>query len=128
LNDEPTRWLANLVTHFRHEHSDWDRVHPVVAGKMAYFLKTDEEKAEVSRTYRERKCESNEAAKREIIEKAGEFLIAQGIGPDCFARLRNTEPKTISKMLLLMANSIIKTSKTAERSNMPKRSPPTNLL
>lgn len=82
-DDEKARWLANMVTHYRHEHRAWDRSHRYISWKYGQD------------TYERQKSIINEQAKRQIVRKATEFLLAHGIGVETFAKLQGTEEKTI---------------------------------
>jgi hypothetical protein len=89
IEDIKVRWLANLITHYRHEHiSSWNKMW----GKngrsyqsAAKFGDYDEEKAKV-----------NERAKRQLIRKCYPIFIEVGIEVRHFAELQNTTPETIA--------------------------------
>jgi hypothetical protein len=102
--DEPeVEWLANLVTHYRHGHitswnNCWGRHGSRYRGH--WFGDYDEEKAKV-----------NERAKRQLVRKGHKILLLNGITPDHFLRLQNTDPKTmllVRKYLLPNHNNDIK--------------------
>ncbi len=83
FTDPATRWLANMVTHWRHEHRAWDNnVDHLVNnyGQEAY----DRQKATV-----------NNQAMRVLLRKHTEYLLHHGILPEHFSALKNAEPKTI---------------------------------
>ncbi len=81
--DEKLNWLANIITHFRHNHhsmyNEICRTHYVNLGKY----------------YNSIKAEINEGIKRKIIINHAEFLIKIGVTSSHFAKLQNTKPKTI---------------------------------
>jgi hypothetical protein len=83
ISDERVLYLANLVTHYRHNHVSWDdswrymqRRHPM----------WDYDKA---------KSIFNERAKRQYIRKAHEYLVSLGITADHFSQLQNTTEETL---------------------------------
>lgn len=88
FTDEKVRWLANQITHYRHGHiSSWNKCwgyngHHYRSG---WFGDYEEEKHKV-----------NERAKRQIIRKAGSYLLFHGINRSHFEQLKNTEDKTLS--------------------------------
>ena len=88
FSEEPeVNYLAHLVTHYRHNHiASWNRCWGRHGSRYRrnWFGDYDEEKAKV-----------NERAKRQIIRKGKVILNQVGILPEHFARLQNTEPKTM---------------------------------
>lgn len=82
--DERARWLANMVTHYRHEHRAWDRSHPYLTRRYG------------EATYERQKQKINEQAKRQIIRKATAYLLHHGVQPEHFALLEGTENKTLA--------------------------------
>lgn len=87
-DDPKARFIANLVTHYRHNHlQSWNRCWGLNGKKYRrkWYSDYDDEKQEV-----------NERAKRQIIRKATEKLIALGIGSNTFKKLQNTDGKTIA--------------------------------
>lgn len=85
-DDPRTQWLANMVTHYRHEHRAWDR-------------NLDNLRCYGESTYERQKAIVNEQAKRQIIRKASDFLIAHGVGVEHFRALKGTTEQTIELAL-----------------------------
>jgi hypothetical protein len=86
-NEPEVNYLAHLVTHYRHNHIDsWNRCWGYQGWRYRgnWFVDYDEEKRKV-----------NERAKRQIIRKGRVILNELGIKPEHFARLQNTEEKTM---------------------------------
>ena len=82
-DDPRVEWLANMVTHYRHDHRAWDRSHGYISRKYG------------EATYERQKAKINEQAKRQIIRKATAFLNEHRITVDHFRRLQGTDEKTI---------------------------------
>jgi len=85
--DEKARWLANMVTHHRHEHiSSWDSTwgRNGYANRFLSDVDYDEEKRKV-----------NERAKRQILRKSRDYMILNGFTVEDVLKLQNTETKTI---------------------------------
>ena len=81
-------FIANLVTHYRHEHIEsWNKCW----GENGYRYRRGWFK-----NYEDEKRKVNEQAKRQIIRKAYPILIALGITSDTFKCLQNTDEKTIA--------------------------------
>lgn len=76
-------WLANMVTHYRHEHTKWDNAH-------GYYSK-----AYNQNKYDEEKEIRNERAKRQIIRNCKQFLLDNEFKVEDFLMLQNTDSKTI---------------------------------
>ena len=57
FKDERILWLANMVTHYRHDHRVWDRSHGYISRRYG------------QETYEQQKQVINEQAKRQIIRK-----------------------------------------------------------
>ncbi|MFC0263828.1 hypothetical protein [Fontibacter flavus] len=86
-SDERTLWIANLITHYRHNIiTYWDKCwgHNGYRYRRDWFGDYDEEKAKV-----------NERAKRQIIRKAHKILIDCGITPETFSNLEGTTEETM---------------------------------
>jgi hypothetical protein len=82
FQDEKERWLANMVTRYRHHHITWwDRCWGPNGGRYQgnWFGDYDEEKAKV-----------NEQAKRQIIRKSLDYLLQHEIGIEVFQALQGT--------------------------------------
>ena len=81
------RWLAHLVTHYRHHHiSWWDNCW----GRYGHSYRGDWFGA-----YEEEKAKVNESSKRQIIRKGHLILLANGIQPEYFKSLQNTTEATM---------------------------------
>jgi len=98
-NEPQTLWLANLVTHYRHDHiTSWNKCWGPNGKSYRghWFGDYDEEKSKY-----------NERAKRQYIRKGGEILIANGVTVETFKTLQNTTQKTID----VVEKSLTKVSK-----------------
>lgn len=87
FGDTKAGWLANMVTHYRHDHlKSWDRCWGRYGShyRSGWFGDYEEEKEKV-----------NERAKRQIIRKALAFLKHHQITADTFEQLRNNSSETI---------------------------------
>lgn len=86
--DEPiVEWLANLITHYRHDHlTSWNKCWGYNGGfyGRGWFKDYETEKKKV-----------NERAKRQIIRKGLAILIKNGVKPSHFKRLENTSIETL---------------------------------
>lgn len=80
--DKNTRWLANMITHWRHVHTNWDKSKYKLNGNKGIYEKD--------------KIAVNEYIKQVIIKKYAEFLKSQGITSEHFKRLLNTNSQTIN--------------------------------
>lgn len=81
------RWLANMVTHYRHRHiTSWNKCWNQYGRhyRGEWFGNYEEEKAKV-----------NERAKRQIIRKATDFLLYHEFTIGDFLALQGTENETI---------------------------------
>lgn len=86
-SDYKTLWIANLITHYRHNIiSYWDKCWGYNGNRYRrnWFRDYDEEKALV-----------NERAKRQIIRKAHNILMDCGITPEVFGNLEGTTEETM---------------------------------
>ena len=83
-----TLWLSNMVMHYRHSHiTSWNKMWGYGGSyyrSAAHFGNYDEEKAKV-----------NERAKSQIIRKAKDFIIENGINRSNFLELQNTTEETL---------------------------------
>lgn len=77
--DGKTLWLANLITHYRHDHTDWNSLYPYLYGIE----------------YDGAKIEYNEKCKQDIIVNCKDFLTNNRITLDDFLALQNTSQETI---------------------------------
>lgn len=88
-NNQRRRWLANMITHYRHTHiTSWNKYwgyNGWYYREASHFGDYDEEKKKV-----------NERAKREILHKAFDFMMSIGITVDDVKALQGTEPYTIA--------------------------------
>lgn len=87
ISNEKTRYIANLVTHYRHHHiSSWNTCWSQGGRRYRadWFGDYDVEKAKV-----------NERAKRQIIRKSFQILKEMGITPENISELENTTEETI---------------------------------
>lgn len=84
-----TLWLANMVTHYRHNHiKSWNRCWDYHSGSYyrGYWFGD----------YHEEKSKINERAKRQIIRKATNYLVFHEIRRIDFEGLEYNDPKTIA--------------------------------
>ena len=98
FQDQRSLWLANMVTHYRHNHISWwnncwGRYGNSYRGY--WFKDYDEEKAKV-----------NEAAKRQIARLSKGFLMRNGIGVIHFTALQGTTEKTIESVRKILEPDI----------------------
>jgi ribosomal protein L37E len=90
--DTHARWLANMVTHYRHQHnSSWNKMwgrngRSYCSGFMDY---DDEE------DYEKMKQQYNERAKRQILRKCKDFMLQNGFKVDHVMQLQHNDTKTI---------------------------------
>ena len=86
-DDLQTQWVANLVTHYRHNHiTSWNKCwgyHGDLYRKN-WFGNYDEEKRLV-----------NERAKRQLIKKGHRILSENGVTVETFHKLKHTTSKTL---------------------------------
>lgn len=78
-----TPWLATMVMHYRHDHRSWDCQH-------GYISRVHGEE-----TYQCQKAKVNNEAKRQIIRKCPDYLLAVGVEVDDFRALRSIDDQTI---------------------------------
>ncbi len=79
--DIKTRWLANMITHWRHVHTNWDKNKYKLNGNKGIY---EMDKAAV-----------NEYIKQVVIKKYSGFLKEHGINEKHFAILLNTNKQTL---------------------------------
>lgn len=103
-DDEKTMWLANMVTHYRHNHiTSWNKYWGYFGWayrNAAHFGDYDEEKTKV-----------NERAKRQIARKCKEYIIDKGINKDIFAKLQGTTEETLKVVEKIYEKNKAKTDK-----------------
>ena len=78
-NDEKALWLANMVTHYRHDHRAWDRQYSYVSARYG------------QEAYDRQKAVINEQAKRQIIRKCYKFLLGNSFTVKHFMKLKSDE-------------------------------------
>lgn len=83
IEDKKVLYLANLITHYRHDHISWDRQWSYMQRKHPMW------------DYEECKSQVNERAKRQYIRKAYPLFRSMGITAGHFAQLMNTDDKTL---------------------------------
>jgi hypothetical protein len=87
IENEKTLWLANMVTHYRHNHiKSWNRCWADGGNRYRYGWFGD---------YEEEKSLVNERAKRQIIRKCGDYLTHHGIAVTDYEGLQYNSPETI---------------------------------
>jgi hypothetical protein len=91
IQDPRVLWLANLITHYRHSHVQWDR-------SWKYMQRQHGD----NWNYEKAKSEFNNRAKRQYIRKAHLIFKHCGITAADFAELQNTDRETI-----LLANKYL---------------------
>ncbi|MFW5886697.1 MAG: hypothetical protein ACOCUL_02965 [Bacteroidota bacterium] len=87
IKNKHVRWLANMVTHYRHEHiTSWNKCW----GRNGHYYQhgwfTD---------YEQEKAKVNERAKRQILRKCKDYMIKNKFKVEHVQQLQNTEPKTL---------------------------------
>lgn len=85
INDRRVLYLANLVTHYRHNHVKWDK-------GWKYMQRMNGSNWD----YNKAKEEHNERAKRQYIRKCYPVFKKMGIRAEHFMELQNQDPKTIT--------------------------------
>ncbi|MCI0445545.1 hypothetical protein L0152_20315 [bacterium] len=83
FSDIRTRWLANMVTYYRHDHRSWD-------AQARHIGKIYDEK-----TYERQKSIVNEQAKRQFLRNALPYLLHHKLTPENFKALQGTDEKTM---------------------------------
>ncbi|MFA9389334.1 MAG: hypothetical protein ACERKD_05980 [Prolixibacteraceae bacterium] len=96
FKDEHVRWLANMVTHYRHEHlKSWDKTWS--RGSYGWNQLSEW-------TYDQEKLKVNERAKRQILRKCKDFMIKNGFTVEHVMKLKNTDSKTIELYKKILDN------------------------
>ncbi|MCH7410170.1 hypothetical protein MM239_12250 [Belliella sp. DSM 111904] len=81
-SDEKTLWIANLITHYRHNiYANW---------YVSCICRRD-----WTEDFYEEKDKVNEIAMKQIIKKAHKILIDCGITPEVFGNLEGTTEETM---------------------------------
>lgn len=89
IKDEHVRWLANMVTHYRHNHiSSWNHMwgnngQNYRNGWFDHY------------NYDKLKIDYNERAKRQILRKCKKYMIDSGFTVEHVIQLSHTDNKTI---------------------------------
>ena len=94
--------LANLITHYRHEHLHYDKNYGFVVHYKGYATR-DEYRSDI-----------NERAKRQYARKCTEWLKANGFTVEDVQKLKGTTPKTVAvwkKKLILETTYKLKSKK-----------------
>ena len=87
--DDKVRFIANNITHYRHTHiTSWNKCW----GRMGGYYRA----AAKFGNYEEEKHKVNERAKRQIIRKAKDYLIIQGITSKDFCGLQHNDNETLA--------------------------------
>ena len=89
ITDEHVRWLANMVTHYRHYHlKSWDKMwgHHGSYYRHGWY----------DGNYDAAKRKVNERAKRQILRYCKDYMIENGFTPDHVKQLEYTDEKTIA--------------------------------
>lgn len=89
IKNKKTLWIANMITHYRHNHISswdkmWDRNTGVYYRNASYFGDYETVKQKV-----------NERAKRQILRKCKDFIKANDIKKEDFLLLEENEQKTL---------------------------------
>lgn len=86
IKDEKARWIANMITHYRHDHiTSWNKMWGENGWRYQQAAHYD------PLDYEQRKIEVNERAKRQIIRKSFDYLKANGITKEHFLMLQNND-------------------------------------
>lgn len=84
IQNEKTRLIANLITHYRHEHQkSWESQYKYIS------IMYDEN------VYEKAKSEHNNRAKRQILRKCKPWITENGIAQYNFMELQDNDEKTI---------------------------------
>lgn len=83
FREDKIRWLANMITHYRHSHN------------RMYNEMCRQHTKNFNLYYDKVKAELNEGVKRKLILNHTDYLISNGITSTEFSKLMNTTAKTI---------------------------------
>jgi len=87
IEHEHVRWLANMITHYRHEHiTSWNNTWNRGEYGGRYLSEF---------TYEKEKIKVNERAKRQILRKCKKEMIKDGFKVEHVKQLQHTDNKTI---------------------------------
>ncbi len=101
IHDEHVRWLANMVTHYRHVHlKSWDKMW----GHNGHYYRHGWYDGD----YESHKKDVNERAKRQILRKCKKYMIDNGFSTEHVMQLQNTDEKTIE-----LYDKLLKSNKMA---------------
>lgn len=90
FDDIPTLWLANMVTHYRHNHiTSWNKMW----GDHGFYYRQAAHYDDMN--YEDRKSEINERAKRQIVRKAAPYLRKNNVTIKAFENLQGTTVATL---------------------------------
>lgn len=85
IHDEKVLWIANMITHYRHQHLRWwDKKYGRNANRHRSYGDYDDDKIKV-----------NNSSKRQIIRKCGNYLNFHGVGREHFLQLHENDEKTL---------------------------------
>jgi len=100
IEDERVRWLANMVTHYRHSHTkSWDNM----------WGRNGDRYLKGWKGYKDHdimKMEYNERAKRQILRKCKIFLIENGFTVEHVMELESTDDMTIELYEKILGNKV----------------------
>jgi hypothetical protein len=86
--DEKVRLIANLITHYRHNHQlSWNKSCHYISSKWG------------NDAYEKAKIEHNNRAKRQIIWKCKDWIIENNLSSEHFMTLSNNDDKTVELVL-----------------------------
>ena len=97
FNNGNSRWLANMVMHYRHSHTAWDKT-----WSRGYYYRQQSWGNHKGYDYDKAKRIANERAKRQILRKCKDHMINMDFTVSDVEKLQGTEAKTIelySKLL-----------------------------
>ena len=81
ISSKKACWIANMVTHWRHQHTDWDANKFRLNGRKGIY-ENDKKKV-------------NEYIKQLLIKKFTTFLIEHNITAEHFKQLQNSDKVTV---------------------------------
>ena len=97
-DDLQTLWVANLITHYRHNHiTSWNKCWGY---KGSYYRQN------WFGDYEDEKIKVNERAKRQLIRKGHKIFLYNGVTVETFKKLQNSTAATLS-----VANKFLKQEK-----------------
>lgn len=87
ISDEKVLWIANMTTHYRWRHTDWNNRWKDKAAEYPYIYAT-----KIYKKYKNKEAELN---KRKIVRKCFEFLRHHAIDASHFQRSGSKHPMTL---------------------------------